>query len=243
MIISMKLRTVYKRVIWGKRENIQNIKTACLVFAKLQILITMAGKFAHRLAFFSQRHILQVLSLLPNKTNFTVIFSLFYSLTSLFLQVDIFWVIVGYQCAKCARFSAPSFRAPVQPSSGIFSVNLFLLEGIFFFFFLFFAWFLSVLKWASSCPPHTRKIDGILELERTWESPHFSHFPLLIPSALPSNITTNGNTVNLTIPRFGWLVYEEAAHSTLEYLKMSIESSHHPSKYEICIFPPSPSLW
>lgn len=74
MVISVKLRTVYKWLTCGQRENIWNIKTACWLAVTLQLLITMAGKFLCWLILFNHRHILQVLSLLPNKTNFAKLF-------------------------------------------------------------------------------------------------------------------------------------------------------------------------
>lgn len=58
MVISVKLKTVYKWLTCGQRENMKyqnSLLAGC---------DAPTGKFPHGLAFFNQHHILQVLSLL-----------------------------------------------------------------------------------------------------------------------------------------------------------------------------------
>lgn len=150
-----------------KRKYEHSLLTICEV-----PILAHHSKFACPSALFSQRHILQVLSLLPSKTNFTKLFFLYF-MHFLFLQADIFWVIVNYQGANCAIFSAPSCRALAQLRY-FGSRNFFCMIPV-------------SHKLVKVMPTHTNKVHDLLELERTWECDHFTHLLCLCPLRCPKN--------------------------------------------------------
>lgn len=76
MVISVKLRTVYKLLACGKRENVKYQNSLLALCEAPGLWSPLLANFSPTAFFFSQHHIRHVLSLLPNKTNFTKLFFL-----------------------------------------------------------------------------------------------------------------------------------------------------------------------